>query len=194
MSRPSLVIALAVTMAASACHYDPHPWPKPGEASADALERMLSQRDSLQDAANDLVAVTTAMRDAVQQAYPAATWTATSNGGQAGCPPPFVFLSGKIYQLPNWQSPAPVSPAGAHAVVKAATDVLKAHGVSKVDVHTGRSVSGALPSDHGLLGVAIEAPSGSNPPDMVVSGATGCHHLGTGPGPWDTPPTPTPKS
>jgi Lipoprotein confined to pathogenic Mycobacterium len=194
MSRPSLVIALAVTMAASACHYDPHPWPKPGEASADALERMLSQRDSLQDAANDLVAVTVAMRDAVQQAYPAATWTATSDGGQAGCPPPFVFLSGKIYQLPNWQSPAPASPAGAHAVIKAATDVLKAHGVSKVDVHTGRSVNGALPRDHGLLGLAIEAPSGSNPSDMVVSGATGCHHVGTGPGPWNSPPRPTPKS
>lgn len=194
MSRPSLLIALVVATSASACHYDPDPWPKPGEASASALERMLNQRDSLQEAANDLVAVTEAMRDAIQQAYPAAKWTATSNGGLAGCPPPFVFLSGKIYQLPNWQSPAPASPAGAHAVVKAATDVLKAHGVSKVDVHTGRSASGALPRDHGMVGFAIEASSGSNPPDMLVSGATGCHHVGTGPGPWDTPPTPTPKS
>ncbi|HEX4395209.1 MAG TPA: LppA family lipoprotein [Mycobacterium sp.] len=191
MSRPSLVIALVVATSASACHYDPHPWPKPGEASANTLERMLNQRDSLQDAANDLVAVTAAMRDAVQQAYPAATWTATSNGDQAGCPPPFVFLSGKIYQLPNWQSPAPASPAGAHAVVKAATEVLEAHGVSKVDVHTGRSVSGALPRDHGVLGFAIEASLGSNRPDMVVSGATGCHHVASGPGPWNTSAMPT---
>jgi hypothetical protein len=194
MNRPSLLIALVVATSASACHYDPDPWPKPGEASANALERMLSQRDSLQEAANDLVAVTAAMRDAIQQAYPAAKWTATSNGGQAGCPPPFVFLSGKIYQLPNWQSPAPASPAGAHAVVNAATEVLKAYGVSKVDVHTGRSASGALPRDHGMLGFAIEASLGSDPPEMAVSGATGCHHVGSGPGPWDTPATPTPRS
>jgi hypothetical protein len=182
MSRPSLLIALVVATSASACHYDPDPWPKPGEASA-----------NVQEAANDLVAVTAAMRDAIQQVYPAAKWTATSNGGQAGCPPPFVFLSGKIYQLPNWQSPAPASPAGGHVVVKAATEVLKAHGVSKVDVHTGRSASGALPRDHGMLGFAIEA-SGSNPPEMLVSGATGCHHVGSGPGPWDAPATPTPRS
>jgi hypothetical protein len=192
MSRPGLLIALVVTMTASACHYDPYPWPKPGEASATALERMLSQRDSLQQAANDLVAVAATMRDAIQQAYPAAKWTAKSNGSQAGCPPPFTFLSGSIYQLPNWQSPAPVSPAGAHAVVNAATGVLKAHGVSKVDVHTGRSVSGALPHDHGTLQFAIMAPFGSNPPDMVVSGATGCHHVAAGPGPWNTSATPTP--
>jgi Lipoprotein confined to pathogenic Mycobacterium len=192
MSRPGLMIVLVVTMALPACHYDPHPWPKPGEASATALERMLSQRDSLQDAANDLVAVAAAMRAAVQQAYPAAKWTTTSNGGQAGCSPPFTFLSGSTYQLPNWQSPAPASPAGGHAIVNAATDVLKAHGVSKVDVHTGRSVSGALPRDHGTLELVIEAPLGSNPPDMVVSGATGCHHVDAGTGPWNTSPTPTP--
>jgi Lipoprotein confined to pathogenic Mycobacterium len=192
MSRPSLLIVLAVAMSATACHYDPYPWPKPGQPSATALENQLSQRDSLQDAANDLVAVAAAMRDAVQQAYPAAKWTTTSNGSQAGCPPPFTFLSGSIYQLPNWQSPAPTSPADADAVVKAATDVLKAHGVSDVDVHTGRSASGALPRDHGTLEFAIRAPFGSNPPDMVVSGATGCHHIGTGPGPWNSSATPTP--
>jgi Lipoprotein confined to pathogenic Mycobacterium len=192
MSRPCLMIVLVVTMALSACHYDPRQWPKPGEASATALERMLSQRDSLQDAANDLVAVAAAMRAAVQQAYPAAKWTTTSNGGQAGCPPPFTFLSGSTYQLPNWQSAAPASPAGGHAVVNSATDVLKAHGVSKVDVHTGRSVSGALPRDHGTLELVIRAPSGSNPPDMVVSAATGCHHVVSGTGPWNTSPTPTP--
>ena len=127
------------------------------------------------------------MRDAVQQAYPAAKWTATSNGGQAGCPPPFVFLSGKIYQLPNWQSPAPASTAGAHAVVSAATEVLKAHGVDNVDVHTGRSVSGAIAPRPRDAGIRHRSRSSSNPPDMVVSGATGCHHVGLRPGPVEHP-------
>jgi hypothetical protein len=27
---------------------------------------------------------------------------------------------------------------------------------------------------------------------MTVEGQTGCHHVAPGPGPWDTPPTPTP--
>jgi hypothetical protein len=193
MSRPSLLIVLAVAMSATACHYDPYPWPKPGQPSATTLENELSQRDSLQDAANDLAAVAAAMRAAIQQAYPAATWTTTSNGGQAGCPPPFTFLSGSIYQLPNWQSPAPSTAAGEAAVVAAATEVLKAHGVRNVDVHTGRSASGALPNDHGTLEFVIRPPYKSNPADMVVSGVTGCHQVvGSAPGPWNTSATPTP--
>jgi hypothetical protein len=194
MDRPrrSLLIAPVVAVLTSACHYDQHPWPKPGQPPATALENQLSQRDSLQDASKDLVAVAASIREAVQRAYPAAKWTTTSNGGQAGCPPPFTFLSGSIYQLPNWQSPAPASPAGAHAVVSAAAEVLKAHGVDKIDRHTGRSVSGPLPRDHGTLEFAIRAPVGSNPSDMVVSGATGCHHVASGPGPWTTSSTPTP--
>lgn len=191
MGRPrwSMVVAPAVAVLASGCHYDQHPWPKPGQAPATTLENQLSQRDSLQDAANDLIAVAAAIREAVQQAYPAAKWTTTSNGGQSGCPPPFTFLSGSIYQLPNWQSSAPTSPTGAHAVVSAAAEVLKAHGVDKIDRHTGRSVSGPLPHVHGTLGFTI---LGANPPHMVVSGATGCHHVAAGPGPWNTSSTPTP--
>jgi hypothetical protein len=190
MRRLWLSIALAATMSVSACHYDPYPDPKPGQPSATVLENQLGQRDSLQDAANDLVAVAAAIREAVQRAYPAAGWTARTNGGQAGCPPPFTFLSGSIYQLPNWQSSAPTVATDAQAVVSAAGEVLKAHGAVNVDVKAGRSVSGALPRDHGSLELAIRAPYGSNPPDMVVSGETGCHHVGSGPGPWSTPPTP----
>ncbi|MGA9489089.1 MAG: LppA family lipoprotein [Mycobacterium sp.] len=182
---------LVLAMLAAACHHaDPYPWPRPGQPSATALENELSQRDSLQDAANDVIAVAAAIREAVARVYPAATWTTTSAGGQAGCEPPFVFLSGSIYELPKWQASAPTSPADAQAVVAAAADVLRAHGADNLDLKPGQSVRGALPREHGTVEFTIRAPYGSNPPDMVVSGATGCHHVASGPGPWNTPPTP----
>ncbi len=190
MSRLWIVL---VALLAAACHHqtaDPYPWPRPGEPSAAPLENELKQRDSLQDAANDLIAVAAAIRDAISRVYPAATWTTTSDGGQAGCEPPFVFLSGTIYELPKWQASAPTSAGDAEAVVNAAAEVLKAHGADKLVLKPGQSVRGALPHEHGTVDVTILAPYRSNPPDMVVSGATGCHHVAPGPGPWNTPPKP----
>ena len=188
MTRLSILL---LAMLAAGCHHqDPYPWPRPGEPSAAPLESQLSQRDSLQDAANDVIAVAAAIRDAVAKVYPAAQWATTSGGGQAGCEPPFVFLSGSIYELPNWQASAPMSPADTQAVVAAAADVLKAHGAHNLELKPGQSVRGALPHEHGTLEFTIRAPYGSNPPDMVVSGATGCHHVAPGPGPWNTPRTP----
>lgn len=183
-----LWILVAAMLAAGCHHHDPYPWPRPGEPSATPLENQLSQRDSLQDAADDLVAVAAAIRDAVAKVYPSATWAPTTDGAQAGCEPPFVFLSGSIYELPKWQAPAPTSPADAQAVVAAAADVLTAHGAHNLDLKAGQSVRGALAREHGTLEFTIRAPYSSNPPDMVVSGATGCHHLAPGPGPWNTPP------
>jgi hypothetical protein len=48
-------------MLLSACHYDPYPWPRPGQPSAAALENQLNERDSLQAAANDLITVAAAV-------------------------------------------------------------------------------------------------------------------------------------
>jgi hypothetical protein len=186
----ALLLAPIAAMLAAACQHDPYPWPRPGEPSAAPLESQLSQRDSLQDAANDVIAVAAAIRNAVAKVYPAAQWATTSDGGQAGCEPPFVFLSGSIYELPKWQAAAPTSAADAQTVVAAAADVLKAHGAENLELKPGQSVRGALPREHGTLEFTIRAPYGSNPPDMVVSGATGCHHVARGPGPWNTPRTP----
>jgi hypothetical protein len=188
------MIALIGVTLVSACHYDPYPWPRPGEPSATALGNQLNERDSLQGAANDLIAVAAAIRDAVHRVYPATRWAPTSDGNQADCGPPFTFLTGSIYELPNWQSSAPTSAADAEAVVAAAADVLKAHHAEQIDLKPGRSVSGVLPREHGKLDFAIRAPFGSHPPDMVVSGATGCHHAAPGPGPWNTPARQTPTS
>ena len=90
MTRLSILL---LAMLAAGCHHqDPYPWPRPGEPSAAPLESQLSQRDSLQDAANDVIAVAAAIRDAVAKVYPAAQWATTSQGGQAGCEPPFEML------------------------------------------------------------------------------------------------------
>jgi hypothetical protein len=55
----------------------------------------------------------------------------------------------------------------------------------------GRSVSGVLPREHGSLRFVISTPTTPVQPLMTVEGQTGCHHAAPGPGPWDTPPTPT---
>ncbi|HXS84154.1 MAG TPA: LppA family lipoprotein [Mycobacterium sp.] len=185
-------IAAVVAAMLSGCHYDPYPWPRPGQPSATPLESQLSQRDSLQDAANDLISVAAEMRDAVQRVYPQARWSAVTHGGQAGCDPPFTFLSGAVYQLPHYDTPAPSSPADREAVIAAAADVLRAHHAEKIDVTKGQSVSGQLPRDHGNPRLTIGTPTTPVPPLMTVEGQTGCHHAAPGPGPWDSPPTPTP--
>jgi hypothetical protein len=187
-------VAVATAMALSACHYDPYPWPRPGQPSATSLENQLSQRDSLQDAASDLIAVTAAIREAVQRAYPQTRWSLVTAlpGGQAGCSAPFTFLTGSVYQLPHYDAPAPSSPADREAVVAAAADVLRAHHAEKIDLTPGHSVSGELPREHGYPRFTISTPTTPVPPLMTVEGQTGCHHAAPGPGPWDTPPTPTP--
>jgi hypothetical protein len=186
-------VAMIAAVTLSACHYNPYRWPRPGQPEATTLENQLNQRDSLQDAANDLLAVAAAVRDAVQQAYPDTHWTPTSDGVQGNCGPPFVFLSGTVYVLPRWQSPAPTAKPDAEAVVAAAADVLKTHHAEKVDPKPGQSVSGVLPREHGELQFIISAPVNrpQQPPSMAVSGTTGCHHARSGPGPWDSP-APTP--
>jgi Lipoprotein confined to pathogenic Mycobacterium len=190
--RPGALALTAVAVLA-ACHYDPYPWPRPGQPPASVLESQLKERDSLQDAANDLIAVAAAMRDAVQRVYPAAQWSTASAlpGGQADCDPPFTFLSGSIYQLPEWLAPAPASAADRQAVVAAAADVLRAHHAEHIAVTDGQSVSGELPQEHGGLRFIISTPPG-RPALMSLKGATGCHHAAPGPGPWNTPATPTP--
>jgi hypothetical protein len=190
--RWPVVSAVVVAAVLSGCHYDPYPWPRPGQPSATPLENQLSQRDSLQDAANDLIAVAAEMRDAAQRVYPQARWSVVTHGGQAGCDPPFTFLSGTVYQIPHYDTPAPSSPADREAVVAAAADVLRAHHAEKIDVAKGQSVSGQLPRDHGSLRLTIGTPTTPVPPLMTVEGQTGCHHAAPGPGPWDSPPTPTP--
>jgi hypothetical protein len=187
-------VAVIAAMLLSACHYDPYRWPRPGQASATALENQLNERDSLQDAAKDLIAVAAAMRDAAQRAYPATQWTPKSDGDQGNCGPPFIFLTGSIYELPNWQSSAPASAAEAEAVIAAVADVLKAHHAEKIDQKPERSVTGVLPREHGELEFTIRAPVNGRPPEMVLFGKTGCHHAAPGQGPWNTSvrPAPTP--
>ncbi|MGH3633023.1 LppA family lipoprotein [Mycobacterium sp.] len=189
------ILAMTAAVAVSACHhYDPYPWPRPGDPSATVLENQLSQRDSLQDAANDLIAVAADMREAVQRAYPATHWSATpgAHGGQSDCGPPFTFLTGTIYELPGWTAPAPPSGAERNAVVAAVADVLRAHHAEKIDVTPGQSVRGTLPREHGYPEFIINNPPAPYRPLMSIKGATGCHHAAPGPGPWDTPATPTP--
>jgi hypothetical protein len=181
-------VAMIAALLLSACHYNPYRWPRPGQPSATALENQLNERDSLQDAANDLIAVAAAMRDAVQRAYPTTQWAPISDGVQANCAPPFVFLTGKVYVLPRWQSPAPTSAPDAEAVVRAAADVLEAHHAEKIDPIAGQSVSGELPREHGKLQLTIAVPvNPQQPRNMAMTGTTGCHHAAPGPGPWSTP-------
>lgn len=188
---------MTAAVAVSACHYDPYPWPRPGDPSATVLENQLSQRDSLQDAANDLIAVAADMRAAVQRAYPATRWAPTpgAHGGQADCGPPFTFLTGSVYELPGWNAPAPTSAADREAVTDAAADVLRAHHAENIEVAPGQSVRGALAREHGYPEFVINNPPTPYQPQMSINGATGCHHAAPGPGPWDTSattPTPTP--
>jgi Lipoprotein confined to pathogenic Mycobacterium len=193
MMRCRFAVGVAAAMLLSACHYDPYPWPRPGQPSATALENQLNERDSLQDAANDLIAVAAAVREAVQRVYPPTQWKLVTAlpGGQAGCSPPFTFLSGSVYQLPHYDAPAPASSADRDAVVAAAADVLRAHHAEKIELTPGRSVSGVLPREHGSVQFVISTPTTPVQPLMTVEGQTGCHHAAPGPGPWDTPPTPT---
>ncbi|MEE6136671.1 LppA family lipoprotein [Mycobacterium sp. 050128] len=193
MNRRFYPAVLATAAVLSSCHYDPYPSPRAGQPSATVLESQLNERDSLQEAANDLIGVATAMRDAVQRVYPAAQWSIAPAlpGGQSGCEPPFTFLSGSIYQLPEWLATAPVSAGDRDAVIAAAADVLRAHHAEHVVVTNGQSVSAELPAEHGGIRLIISPPAGSNPALMSVKGATGCHHAAPGPGPWDIPPAPT---
>lgn len=193
MMRCRWAVAVATALLLSGCHYDPYPWPRPGQPSATALENQLSERDSLQDAANDLIGVAAAVREAVQRVYPPTRWSLVTalRGGQAGCSPPFTFLSGSVYQLPHYDAPAPASSADRDAVVTAAADVLRAHHAEKIELTVGRSVSGVLPREHGSAQFVIGTPTTPAQPLMTVAGQTGCHHAAPGPGPWDTPPTPT---
>jgi hypothetical protein len=186
-------VGVAAAMALSGCHYDPYPWPRPGQPSATALENQLNERDSLQDAANDLITVAAAIREAVQRVYRPTRWNLVTAlpGGQVGCSPPFTFLSGSVYQLPHYDAPAPTSSADRDAVVAAAADVLRAHHAEKIELTAGRSVSGVLPREHGSPQFVISTPTTPVQPLMTVEGQTGCHHAAPGPGPWDTPPTPT---
>lgn len=189
----SVAVIAAVTL--SACHYNPYRYPRPGEPAATPLENQLNERDSLQDAAKDMIAVSAAMRDAVQRVFPDAEWTPTSDGAQANCGPPYVFLTGTVYVLPRWQSPAPPARQDAQAVIAAASGALKAHHAEKVDSKPGQSVSGVLPREHGELQFIISAPlTRQQPPTMALSGTTGCHHAKPGPGPWDTPERPAPTA
>jgi Lipoprotein confined to pathogenic Mycobacterium len=186
-------VAMIAAVMLSACHYNPYRWPRPGEPAAKTLENQLNERDSLQDAANDMIAVGAAMRDAAQRVYPDTEWKPTSADAKANCGPPYVFLSGAVYVLARWQSPAPTEPNVAQAVISAAADVLKAHHAEKIDSQPGRSVSGVLPREHGELQFIISMPvSRQQAPTMAVSGTTGCHHAKPGPGPWDNPVRPVP--
>jgi hypothetical protein len=194
MTRRRWAVVVLASMVLCACHYDPYPWPHLGQPSATALENQLNERDSLQDAANDLIAVAAAIRAAVQRVYPPTRWSLVTalQGGQAGCSQPFTFLSGSVNQLPHYDAPAPSSSADRDAVVAAAADVLRAHRAEKIDLTPGQSVSGVLPREHGYPQFAISTPTTPVPPLMTVEGQTGCHHAAPGPGPWDIPPTPTP--
>jgi hypothetical protein len=199
-------VAMIAAVALSACHYNPYRYPRPGEAGATTLENQLKERDSLQDAAKDMSAVGAAIRDAVQRVYPDTDWVPTSDGAQANCAPPFVFLSGTVYVLPRWQSRAPAARPDVQAIITAVTGVLKAHHADKVEPNKAdpkqgpsmgqgpligqeQSVSGVLPREHGELRFVISAPiTRDQSPTMALSGTTGCHHAKPGPGPWDTPP------
>jgi hypothetical protein len=189
---PVLVVMIAA-MLLSGCHVNPYRWPRPGQPGAAPLEKELSKRDSLQDAAKELIAVAAAVRDAVQRAYPATQWAPTSDGSKSNCAPPFIFLTGSTYILPVWRSVAPSSESDVRTAVAAAAGVLKAHHAEQVDPNPGRSVGGALPRDRGELEFDVMEPPASNsanspnPPEMIISGVTGCHHIAPGPGPWDVP-------
>jgi hypothetical protein len=188
-----VLVAVIAAVLLSACHLDPYRWPRPGQPAATPLENQLSQRDSLQDAAKDLIAVAAAVRDAVQQVYPNTQWAPMGDGVQANCAPPFVFLTGTVYVLPRWQSPAPSAASDAQAVIAAAADVLRAHHAEKIDPKPGRSVGGVLPREHGELQLTIAVPdSPQQAAYMAVTGTTGCHHAVPGPGPWNTPTRPAP--
>jgi hypothetical protein len=180
-----VVVVLAAVLL-SACHYNPYRWPRQGQPSATALENQLGERDSLQDAAKDLIEVAAAVRDAAQRTYPDAQWAPTADGIKGNCAPPFVFLTGFVYVLPRWQSTAPSALPDAEAIVAAAADALKAHHAENIEPKPGRSVSGVLPREHGKLEFTITPHTSPIPPEMTVTGTTGCHHVAPGPGPWDT--------
>lgn len=194
---PVLVVMIAA-MLLSGCHVNPYRWPRPGQPAAAALEKELNKRDSLQDAAKELIAVAAAVRDAVQRAYPATQWAPTSDGTKSNCAPPFIFLTGSTYILPVWRSVAPSSKPDVRATVAAAANVLKAHHAEHVDPNPEQSVGGALPRDRGEIEFdvmeppAANPPNSTNPPEMIISGVTGCHHVAPGPGPWDIPAQPPP--
>jgi hypothetical protein len=203
MSRrcgPVPVVVIAVLLLSACQHYSPYRYPRPGEPSATQLESKLNERDSLQDAANDMIAVAAAMRDAVQRVYPATQWAPLADGVQAdgvlaNCAPPFLFLTGNVYVLPGWKSPAPAAGPDAQAAVGAVADVLKAHHADKINATAGQSVSGELPREHGKLQFTITpARDAQQPPSMTVTGTTGCHHAAPGPGPWGTSAKPAPSS
>jgi Lipoprotein confined to pathogenic Mycobacterium len=194
---PVPVVVIAALLLSACQHYSPYRYPRPGEPSATQLENKLDERDSLQDAANDMIAVAAAMRDAVQRVYPATRWAPLADGLQAdgvlaNCAPPFLFLTGNVYVLPGWQSPAPAAGPDAEAAVGAVADVLKAHHADKVKATAGRSVSGELRREHGKLQFNITQPTNQKPPSMTVTGTTECHHAAPGPGPWGTSAKPAP--
>jgi hypothetical protein len=193
-----VLVVMIAAMLLSGCHVNPYRWPRPGQPAATTLENELNKRDSLQDAAKELIAVAAAVRDAVQRAYPATQWAPTSDGTKSNCAPPFIFLTGSTYILPVWRSVAPSSAPDVRAVVTAAANVLKAHHAEHIDPNPGQSVGGVLPRDRGELEFDVMEPPASNPanppnpPEMTISGVTGCHHVAPGPGPWDIPAQPPP--
>jgi hypothetical protein len=193
-------VVMITAMLLSGCHVNPYRWPRPGQPAATTLENELNKRDSLQDAAKELIAVAAAAREAVQRAYPATQWAPTSDGTKSNCAPPFIFLTGSTYVLPVWRSVAPSSTPDVRAVVAAAANVLKAHHAEYIDPNPGESVSGVLPRDRGKLEFDVMRPVTSNPsnpfvtPEMTISGVTGCHHVAPGPGPWDIPVQPPPPA
>ncbi len=192
MRRLGALTVVAV-FAVAGCNDDPYPWPRPGDPSATMLENQLRQRDSLQDAANDLIAVTAEARAAVQRVYPAARWSVVGSGGQLGCDPPFVFLNGSVYEPPEYDGSPPESAADRAATVTAVADVLRAHRAEQVEVKPAESVNATLTRDHGFLHFVIGTPAAApSRPFMTIKGRTGCHLTAPGPGPWDTPATPTP--
>lgn len=201
MSRrcgPVPVVVIVALLLSACTHYSPYRYPRPGEPSATQLENKLDERDSLQDAANDMIAVAAAMRDAVQRVYPATQWAPLAAGVQtdgvlANCAPPFLFLTGNVYVLQGWQSPAPAAGPDAEAAIGAVGDVLKAHHADKINATAGRSLSGELRQEHGKLQFTITQPVNApqpadapRQPNMTVTGTTGCHHAAPGPGPWGT--------
>ncbi len=190
--RRLAALTVGAVLVVAGCDDDPYPWPRPGDPSATVLENELRRRDSLQDAANDLIAVTAEMRAAVQRVY-ATRWSPVTSGGQLGCDPPFVFLHGSVYEPPEYDGSPPESAADRAAAVAAVADVLRAHHAEKVEVKPAESVSGTLPGEHGYLHFVIGTPAAApSRPFMTIKGRTGCHLTAPGPGPWDTPLTPTP--
>jgi hypothetical protein len=188
--RWTVPVVMVAAMLLSACHFNPYRWPRPGEPAAATLENQLNKRDSLQSAAKDFIGVAAAMRDAVQQAYPAAQWAPTSDGTKSNCAPPFIFLTGSTYILPVWRSVAPSSTSDVKVVVTAAANALKAHHAEQITPNPERSVGGVLLRERGRLEFTVMEAIPSNPPhppEMTITGVTECHHIAPGPGPWDTP-------